>query len=50
MIKLGIVSPCYNEEDVLPISIKKLEELFDDLKSKNKITKDKSGDNQNRGP
>lgn len=40
MIKLGIVSPCYNEEEVLPLSVEKLEKLFDELKSKNKISKD----------
>ena len=40
MIKLGIVSPCYNEEEVLPLSIEKLEKLFEDLKSKKKISKD----------
>lgn len=40
MIKLGIVSPCYNEAEVLPISIKKFENLFINLISKNKISKD----------
>lgn len=40
MIKLGIVSPCYNEEEVLPLSVEKLEKLFADLKSKNKISSD----------
>ncbi len=40
MIKLGIVSPCYNEEEVLPISVIKLENLFKDLISKKKISKD----------
>ena len=40
MIKLAIVSPCYNEEEVLPISVKKLEALFKDLISRGKITKD----------
>lgn len=40
MIKLGIVSPCYNEEDVLPLSVSKFEKLFDDLKSRRIITDD----------
>ena len=40
MIKLGIVSPCYNEEDVLPLSVSKFERLFDDLKSRRIITDD----------
>lgn len=40
MIKLGIVSPCYNEEEVLPISVKKLETLFADLISRKKVSKD----------
>lgn len=40
MIKLGIVSPCYNEEDVLPLSVSKFEKLFDDLKSRRIIADD----------
>ena len=40
MIKIAIVSPCYNEEDVLDISAKKLTELFDHLIEKSIITKD----------
>ena len=40
MIKLGIVSPCYNEEDVLPLSVSKFERLFDDLKSRRIIADD----------
>lgn len=40
MIKLGIVSPCYNEEEVLPISIAKLEKLYDDLISRKIISPD----------
>lgn len=40
MIKLAIVSPCYNEEDVLEDSAKKLTELFDELVTTGKIYKD----------
>lgn len=40
MIKLGIVSPCYNEEEVLPLSVEKLETLFSDLKNRKKISSD----------
>ncbi len=40
MIKLGIVSPCYNEEEVLAKSTERLKELFDDLISKGKISKE----------
>ena len=40
MIKLGIVSPCYDEEDVLPLSVSKFERLFDDLKSRRIIADD----------
>lgn len=40
MIKLGIVSPCYNEHEVLDISAKKLEDLFADLITRNKISTD----------
>lgn len=40
MIKLAIVSPCYNEEDVLDTSAKRLTELFDQLIEKSIITKD----------
>lgn len=40
MIKLGIVSPCYNEEEVLSSSINKLTALFNNLIQKGKITKD----------
>ena len=38
MIKLAIVSPCYNEEEVLDSSAERLNGLFDDLISKGKIS------------
>ena len=40
MIKLGIVSPCYNEEEVLGSSINNLTELYNSLIEKGKITPD----------
>ena len=40
MLKLAIVSPCYNEEEVLDTSVKRLNELFADLKGKEKISQD----------
>lgn len=40
MIRLGLVLPCYNEEEVLHISIGRLKELFADLQEKGKITAD----------
>lgn len=40
MIRLAIVSPCYNEEAVLEISVKRLNELFDTLIAEKKITPD----------
>ena len=40
MDRLGIVVPCYNEEEVLKISSKALREVLDDLVRKNKIAKD----------
>lgn len=40
MIKLAIVSPCYNEEEVLEQSTTRLTALFDDLIAKGKITAD----------
>lgn len=40
MIKLGIVSPCYNEEEVLVHSAQRLENLFHDLIGKGKISRD----------
>lgn len=38
MIKLGIVSPCYNERDVLDESARRLGILFEELIHKNKIS------------
>lgn len=40
MIKLAIVSPCYNEEEVLEQSAARLASLFDDLIAKEKISAD----------
>lgn len=40
MMKLGIVSPCYNEEEVLAQSALKLEQLFTELIGKGKISQD----------
>lgn len=40
MNKLGIVVPCYNEEEVFPISAKALREVLDDLVAKGKISHD----------
>lgn len=40
MIKLAIVSPCYNEEAVIEQSAERLSALFSDLKSKGKIGED----------
>ena len=40
MIKLGIVSPCYNEEEVLASTVSRLTELYNNLIAKGKITKD----------
>ena len=40
MIRLGLVLPCYNEEEVLELSVKRLSELFADLISKGKISTD----------
>ncbi|MCM1078212.1 MAG: glycosyltransferase family 2 protein [Bacteroidales bacterium] len=40
MIKLAIVSPCYNEEAVLKESSQKLSSLFESLEKKGKISKD----------
>lgn len=40
MDRLGIVVPCYNEEEVLKISSEALREVLDDLVSKKKISKD----------
>ena len=40
MIKLGLVSPCYNEQDVLPESVKRLTVVMDSLVAKKKISSD----------
>ncbi len=40
MLKLTIISPCYNEEEVLAKSAKKIEKILCDLVDKNKISKD----------
>ena len=40
MIKLAIVSPCYNEEEVLETSVKRLTELYDQLIAGKKISPD----------
>lgn len=40
MIKLAIVSPCYNEEEVLEQSAACLTALFDELVGKEKISAD----------
>ena len=40
MIKLAIVSPCYNEEEVLEQSAKRLTNLYDELIKRGKISKD----------
>ena len=40
MIRLAIVSPCYNEEEVLESSVKRLTELFTLLIKDKKITED----------
>lgn len=40
MIKLGIVSPCYNEEEVLASTVGRLTELYNNLIDKGKISKD----------
>lgn len=39
-IKLAIVAPCYNEQDMLPISAPKLQKLVADLVAKGKIAPD----------
>lgn len=36
--KLALIIPCYNEEDVLPSSIKKLSKLFENLQKDDTIT------------
>ena len=40
MIKLAIVSPCYNEEEVLETSVKRLTALYHQLIQEQKITED----------
>lgn len=40
MIKLAIVSPCYNEEEVLETSVKRLSELYRQLIADKKISPD----------
>ena len=40
MVKLGIVVPCYNEEEVLPDTVVKLSELMTGLMEKGKLTTD----------
>ena len=40
MIKLTIVSPCYNEEEVLPISAEKISQILLNLIEKKKISED----------
>lgn len=40
MIKLAIVSPCYNEEEVLETSVKRLTELYNQLIDDKKISSD----------
>lgn len=40
MLKLGIVSPCYNEEEVLQLSVEKLTSVLKSLVAKKKITED----------
>ena len=39
-MKLAIVVPCYNEEEVLKIASKALRDVLDDLIQKGKIAKD----------
>lgn len=40
MIKLAIVSPCYNEEDILEISASELLRFMESLRNKGKISRD----------
>lgn len=38
MISLGLVLPCYNEEEILETSVTRLKVLFEDLQAKKKIS------------
>ena len=40
MKKLMVIMPCYNEEEVLPISIKKMSKLMQEMIASQKISKD----------
>ena len=40
MIRLAIVSPCYNEEEVLETSVERLTRLYRQLIQEQKITED----------
>ncbi len=40
LVKLAIVVPCYNEEEVLPETVSRLTRFVDDLKSKGKAAED----------
>lgn len=40
MIRLAIVSPCYNEEEVLETSVNRLTQLYQQLIKEQKITED----------
>ena len=40
MDRLAIVVPCYNEEEMLPITTKELTEVLDNLIRKEKVAKD----------
>lgn len=40
MDRLGIVVPCYNEEEVFPLSVAALKKVLDDLVAKGKISAD----------
>lgn len=39
-IKLALICPCYNEEEILEDSASKLNEVFDELIEKEKISND----------
>ena len=40
MIRLGIVCPCYNEQEILMLSAKRLTALLEELSAKQKISSD----------